>query len=147
MESLQYPPSGLGLHAGVQRRSPYNHVTHYCEDMKILVCGGRKFSNRAKLEHVLFSVHEKRGITLIIEGGANGADRMAREWANQNGIPCVTEFADWNRYGKAAGPIRNGMMIKNHSPDGVVAFAGGFGTADMIRQSKNAGIKVLEVDA
>lgn len=113
--------------------------------MKLLVCGGRDYFNVARVQHILHAVHQRRPITLLIEGGATGADRLAREWAKQNGIPCETEVADWKRYGPAAGPIRNGLMLTKWTPDGVVAFPGGKGTRDMIEQAKAAGVKVMEV--
>lgn len=113
--------------------------------MRLLVCGGRDFNNVSRVRHVLHAVHAKRPITLLIEGGAPGADRRAREWAIANGIPFKTFDADWKAYGKAAGPIRNGKMIHEGKPDGVVAFPGGRGTADMVEQALENGIKVMEV--
>lgn len=100
--------------------------------MRILVCGGRDYSDAAKVFRDLDALHAKRGITLIIEGGATGADRLARDWAISRNVPFVTEHADWKAHGKAAGPIRNALMLSKHAPDGVVAFPGGRGTLNMI---------------
>jgi predicted Rossmann-fold nucleotide-binding protein len=110
--------------------------------MRILVCGGRDYQNISAVRHALQALHAKRGITLIIEGGALGADRLAREWAAISAIPCVTFDADWKTHGKAAGPLRNDRMIAEGKPDGVVAFPGGRGTADMAGKAEAAGIKV-----
>ncbi|AWL03387.1 DUF2493 domain-containing protein [Massilia oculi] len=115
--------------------------------MKLLVCGGRDFKNVSRVRHVLHAIHAKRAVTLLIEGGAAGADRLAREWAVENGIPVQTFQADWKAHGKAAGPIRNGRMINEGKPDGVCAFPGGRGTANMVEQALEAGIKVMEVAA
>lgn len=112
--------------------------------MKILVCGGRDFDNISAVRHVLTVLHVRKPITLLIEGGAAGADKLAREWAAANGVLHVTVMADWKRYGPAAGPIRNAEMLREHQPDGVVAFAGGKGTANMIWQAQQAGVKVWE---
>lgn len=112
--------------------------------MRVLVCGGRDFWNYAAVYHALHLLHAKRPITLIIEGDAQGADRLAREWAIANGIPFETEKAEWKKYGKAAGPIRNGVMLEKWKPDGVVAFPGDTGTADMCKQARAAGLKVWE---
>jgi predicted Rossmann-fold nucleotide-binding protein len=108
----------------------------------VIVCGGRDYKNLAAVEHALTVLHARRTITQLIEGGAQGADRLAREWAKKVGVHVETEEADWKRYGPAAGPIRNGLMLSRWKPDGVVAFPGGRGTADMIAQAKRAGVKV-----
>lgn len=111
--------------------------------MKLLVCGGRDFNDWAMLDYWLRKVHAKRPITLLIEGGAPGADSMARTWATKRGIRVETEHADWKKYGKAAGPIRNELMLTKWAPDGVVAFPGGKGTAGMIEKAEAAGVKVI----
>lgn len=112
--------------------------------MRILVCGGREFADQDAVNRALNAVHRKRGITLIIEGGAAGADRLARNWAIANHIPYRTFEAHWATYGKRAGPLRNGQMLGEGKPDGVVAFPGGAGTADMLRQARAAGVTVWE---
>ena len=86
--------------------------------------------------------------TYIIQGGATGADHMARRWANANNVE-HTEMkfrAEWNKYGRGAGPIRNTMMLDENKDliDLVIAFDGGDGTANMVMQSKKRGIEVIE---
>lgn len=112
--------------------------------MKLIVCGGRKYENKLAVYHVLDRVHAKYKISLIIEGGALGADRQARGWAIENRVPHVTEEANWAKYGRRAGPIRNGVMLAKYMPDGVIAFPGGMGTANMIEQAEAAGVQVYE---
>ena len=53
--------------------------------------------------------------------------------------------ANWDYYETSAGTIRNTWMIKYATPDLIVAFPGGTGTANMIKQSRAAGIDVFEV--
>lgn len=114
--------------------------------LRILVCGGRDFHNRSAVYHALTHIHSRRkGIALIIEGGATGADRLAREWAQMNGVPVETYPADWKKYGGAAGPMRNAQMLREGMPHGVVAFPGGRGTANMVEQAERAGVKVLKI--
>ena len=108
--------------------------------MRVLVCGGREFHERAKLRKTLA---ELEGISVVINGGAPGADRMAEEWARHQGIPTIRMEANWTRYGRKAGPMRNQWMIDHAKPDLVVAFAGGHGTADMVRRAEDAGIAVV----
>lgn len=122
----------------------------------ILVCGGRDYykysSLKIFLEDLLNDIwldDEDTEITLI-QGGAPGADLLTKVFALDEYGDCSyikhKEFpADWKRYGKAAGSIRNKQMLDEGKPDLVVAFPGGRGTADMIRQAKAADVKVLEV--
>jgi predicted Rossmann-fold nucleotide-binding protein len=108
----------------------------------MLVCGGRDYKNVSAVRHALTALHTKKGIALIIEGGAAGADRLAREWAEVNGIPVQTFEAEWERFGRRAGPLRNKRMLDEGRPDGVVAFPGGAGTANMIELANAHGVKV-----
>lgn len=110
--------------------------------MRVIVCGGRNYDDQGAVDRALDLLHAKRGITLIIEGGADGADRLARWWAQKRGVPYQTFEADWVTYGKRAGPWRNMAMIYEGKPDGVVAFPGGRGTADMADQAKRACLTV-----
>ncbi len=112
--------------------------------MKVLVCGGRDFNDALTLGSWLGGIHKNNGpITLLIEGGARGADHMAAEFAKWQGIPVKTFPADWDTHGNAAGPIRNKQMLDEGKPDLVVAFDGGIGTANMVKQARAAGVKVF----
>lgn len=114
--------------------------------MRVLVCGGRDWSDWATLDHALEALHSEAPILCIIEGGASGADSLANEWASAYDIPEHLMFAaDWRTHGKRAGPIRNQRMIDEGKPDLVVAFPGGRGTSDMVRRAKAAGVRVIEV--
>lgn len=108
--------------------------------MKVLVCGGRDYQDFHSVNTQLTSID---GITEIIHGGSSGADHMADEWARQANIPCKVYPPFWEKYGKAAGPIRNQFMIDFAKPDLVIAFPGGRGTADMVRRAKAANIRVI----
>ena len=111
--------------------------------MKVLVCGGRNFKDALTLGSWLGGIHKDHGITLLIHGGAKGADYMAGKFAEWAGIPVKVFPADWKKHGRSAGPIRNAQMIAEGAPDLVVAFKGGTGTADMVRKARAAGVKVL----
>lgn len=110
--------------------------------MRILVCGGRNYARPLQVYRALDLLHEKRGITCIIAGGARGADHDAGMWADMRKVPCEVYKADWEQHGKAAGPIRNQQMLDEGKPDAVVAFPGGTGTADMVRRAEVARLKV-----
>jgi hypothetical protein len=123
--------------------------------MIVLVCGGRWFGRdsegkpdelvKREIESfvdVMMELHDRHGFTEVIDGGAPGADSLAHDWATYMGIKSTRVFADWDRHGKAAGPIRNREMLKL-KPQLVVAFPGGRGTEDMINIASKAGIQVF----
>lgn len=109
--------------------------------MKVLVCGGRDYPNVKKVFTTLDAISK---VDKIIEGGATGADKWARVWAETGGVANDTYRPNWN-FGAAGGPIRNQRMLDEGKPDLVVAFPGGNGTADMIRRAKRAGVQVWEI--
>lgn len=114
--------------------------------MRVLICGGRDYNDYRSMGIVLEDVIRGWGtITTVIHGGARGADALAGQWAREHNIPSVVFPAEWEKHGRAAGPIRNEEMLREGDPDLVVAFPGGRGTADMVRRSRNAGKPVLEV--
>jgi hypothetical protein len=115
--------------------------------VRVLVCGGRNFEDRAMLWRVLDSLHEQHRFSVVIHGMARGADRLADHWATFNRIPAYRFHAPWTQYGNAAGPIRNAKMLANGQPDLVVAFPGANGTKDMIRKALAAKVDVLKVYA
>lgn len=107
--------------------------------MRVLVCGGRDFNDGV----LAFRTLDTFGASVIIEGGARGADAIARSWAEHRGIPVKTFRADWDGLGRSAGHIRNTDMLNIGKPDLVIAFSGGRGTADMVRKSREAGVPVV----
>jgi hypothetical protein len=111
---------------------------------RILVCGGRDYSDQAMLFGVLDMLAEERAIYTIIQGGADGADRLARLWCHSRKVRYENYPADWRTHGKAAGPIRNQRMIDEGKPTMGLAFTGGRGTADMVRRLRRAGLPVQE---
>lgn len=117
--------------------------------MRVLVCGGRDFNDYPLGMRTLDTIHAETPITLIIHGGARGADTMAQDWALSKGACSgirTREFtADWEQHGLSAGPIRNQQMLADGKPELVVAFQGGTGTADMVKRARKAGVRVIEV--
>lgn len=113
--------------------------------MRILVCGGREYSDGQRVLLALSSVKEKRGLSCVIHGGASGADRLAGIAAVHLGVDVEVFWADWKTYGKRAGPLRNQRMLLEGKPDGVIAFPGGRGTEDMVRRAEKAGITVWRI--
>jgi hypothetical protein len=114
--------------------------------MKILVCGGRSYSDVATIYATLHDLNYQNRITQIIHGASAGADKWADSWAESLGIDRKACPAKWNLYGRKAGPIRNREMLL-YGPDLVVAFPGGRGTTDMVKAATESGIKVLRIEA
>ena len=115
--------------------------------MRLLVCGGRDYADERHVFVVLDAVHTETPITAVIEGGARGADTLARRWAEAAGIPVEEYPADWRTFGRSAGHVRNARMLREGRPDRVVAFPGGRGTTNMVALTRQAGIPVVEVRA
>jgi hypothetical protein len=112
--------------------------------IRVLVCGGRDFSDWPQLALTLDQLRAERGIELVIHGAAPGADTLADTWARSRDIAVDRYYALWKTEGRAAGPRRNQRML-DAGPDLVVSFSGGKGTADMVRRARAAGIEVIEV--
>jgi len=111
---------------------------------RVLVCGDRLWSNGALVEREL----RRLGRVTVVEGECRGADALGRDAALRLGLPVEGFPADWRRYGRAAGPIRNAAMLAS-GIDRVLAFhndlATSRGTADMVRRAKRAGVAVTIV--
>lgn len=110
---------------------------------RVVVCGGRRFSNFRMLKSVLDQLGRD---IVIIHGAAQGADTTAGHWAQSQGVCEIRVPAQWRYYDRMAGPIRNQWMLDYLRPDLVIAFPGGRGTAHMIASAKSAGIEVVSVD-
>lgn len=80
--------------------------------MKLLVCGSRTIKNFDYVANCLELVIREHGVPEeIVEGEAQGVDKMSRIWAEMKGIPVTPMPADWKMYGRGAGLIRNAEMV------------------------------------
>jgi hypothetical protein len=121
---------------------------------RLLVTGSRHHRDYALIREALIDAYARLGAdlgTLLVHGDgrgvddALGADRIAaRVWAAW-GMATKGYPADWLRYGKGAGPLRNGRMV-NDRADLCLAFPlpGSTGTWDCVRKARAAGIPVIE---
>ena len=112
---------------------------------RLLVCGSRNWTDRALVERVL----RDHGPAVIVHRAAPGADRIAGEVARSLGWPVKEHPADWKRYGKRAGPLRNIEMLDT-SPSLVIAFTliagGSTGTRHTLTGAHRRGIPVRVVE-
>lgn len=136
--------------------------------MLVLICGDRKWGdyrctkckscpwpcppchtkNHRLLDQIRLEILA-HGLTpekdVILNGGAKGADSAAKMWGEKLGFKVVTVDANWDKFGKAAGPIRNREMLKLE-PDLVLAFHPNLeqssGTKHMVEIARAAGVPV-----
>lgn len=118
--------------------------------IKILICGDRNWSNKKIIEEEVLKALEELECTdrkdvIILHGGARGADSLAGEVARELGIRIKVFPAEWEKYGKVAGPLRNIEML-DEKPKLVLAFhndlSNSKGTAHTVRYAKKRGTTV-----
>ena len=107
--------------------------------MKAAVVGSRHYDNYKEVKRVLDTYPN---IEMIISGGAKGVDSLADKYAREHGITFMMFPAEWDKYGKAAGPIRNEQIV--NEADMVIAFLApdSRGTKSTINIAFKAGKKV-----
>lgn len=107
--------------------------------MKVAVIGSRTFSDYKLVKETLSTIN----ITLLVSGGAIGADSLGEQYAKLNGIPTKIFYPDWKKYGKKAGFIRNSDII--NESEMVIAFWDGKskGTLDSIKKAEELNKNIL----
>lgn len=110
--------------------------------MKLIIAGGRDFNNYSLLKKTIDKYILGADKVEIITGGAMGADALGVNYSISMGIPIRVIKADWVKYGKSAGPIRNAEMATNATD--CICFWDGVsrGTASMINEAKKANLKL-----
>lgn len=112
--------------------------------MRIGIVGSRYFTNMKLMVKVLkYNMKERDDITLIVSGGAKGADTLAERYAEGKGIETKIFLPDWNKYGRKAGFLRNIDIVKNS--DLVFAFWDGIspGTKHLIDLCKQYKVECI----
>ena len=126
--------------------------------MKVAIVGSRDFDwtptkkneytkgKRMFIEMLVASLgHED----YVVSGGANGVDTWAEHYAMRHDVSRIIHEADWGKHGKAAGPIRNALIVRD--ADILFAFytdrATSRGTNNCVSQAKRKNIPVFEFDA
>jgi predicted Rossmann-fold nucleotide-binding protein len=112
--------------------------------MRVGVIGSRNFNDYILLKETLDNILSKKGISLIVSGGAKGADALSELWATQNNIKTLIFKPDWS-IGKSAAAIRNQKIVENS--DIIIAFWDGIskGTKMTIDMATSKNIKVSKV--
>jgi hypothetical protein len=117
------------------------------KNKRTLICGSREWDNLQLISKWIIELNP----SVVIEGAAPGADSLAAHLAKMRRIP-VREFpANWEKFGKAAGPIRNNQMLLEGKPDVVLAFhkdlSKSKGTKDMVTKAKRAALPIVVVSS
>jgi hypothetical protein len=110
--------------------------------LRLIIAGGRDFNNFESLvERCDFFLQNHKEV-IVISGRAKGADLLGEKYAKLRGFDVEVFEADWDQFGKAAGPVRNRDMAKR--ADALIAFWDGKsrGTKHMIETAKDLGLKV-----
>ncbi|KKK46814.1 hypothetical protein LCGC14_3161480 [marine sediment metagenome] len=115
--------------------------------MRVLICGAAPRRGVGGWKDPWPIIRELRNLpstAVIIHGNAKGADKLAGELAHGLGFWVIPVDAEWSRYGKGAGPIRNKKMLSMR-PDLVLAFhediSQSSGTKNMVSIARKAGIE------
>jgi hypothetical protein len=116
---------------------------------RLAVVGSRTFNDKTLLFETLDSLEwEGKPVvpSLIVSGGASGADRLAEVYASTRKIPTKIIRPDWAKHGKAAGPIRNREIVKE--ADLIIAFWGGKsrGTLSTKQAAEKAGKPFIHIE-
>ena len=116
------------------------------ENERVAVVGGRYFRDKDYLYYVLDELNKKYEIAHIISGGATGADALGESWAKTNQIPYTIFPAQWNKFGRPAGFIRNAFIVD--ACDVLMAFPmkESVGTYHSIELAENSDKKVFILD-
>lgn len=119
------------------------------EGYGVIIAGSRGFTDYEAMKELcdalLQDISERKTVT-IISGGARGADTLGERYARERGYGVQRFPADWKRYGRSAGMIRNGEMAK--AAKALIAFWDGQspGTGNMIRTARRQGLDVHVVE-
>jgi hypothetical protein len=111
--------------------------------MKTIIAGCRNIDN----EILVWGVIKQSGIriTEVVSGGAKGVDKLGEDWANFIKVPVKLFPAQWDKYGKVAGPMRNEKMAEY--ADALIAIWDGksSGTRNMINTAITNRLKIIHI--
>lgn len=121
--------------------------------MRVLVTGSRNWTDRETIEKALELVADVASVCAdlaspkditVVHGGARGVDTIAAEVAREYGMRVEEHRADWDRYGRSAGPRRNAEMVAAGA-DVCLAFPLGEsrGTRGCMALAAKAGIEIV----
>jgi hypothetical protein len=110
--------------------------------MKVIIAGGRDFNDFELLKDKCDIYLSQQSNVEIVSGTANGADKLGERYAKESNLKLTKFPADWDLYGRGAGPIRNKEMADY--ADSLVVFWDGKskGTENMIAEARKRGLSI-----
>ena len=136
----------LDFQAAALARSRCDPLSNQSGPLVIVACGGRALDWPSdQITAALLQASGCQPVALLLHGGARGADRLIEQAAISLAWPVEVIAAEWGRYGRAAGPLRNGLLLRRalevaaptQASVLVVAFPGASGTASLVRQARH----------
>lgn len=116
--------------------------------MKVIVAGSRRLDTDKELVWLVADAVMRSGfydkVTEVVSGGARGLDLAGENYANSYGIPIKRFPADWDKHGKAAGPIRNAEMADYADALILIWDGRSKGSASMRSLAKKKGLRIFE---
>lgn len=106
--------------------------------MKLIIAGSRSISDLEIVEEAINKSGWRNEITEVVHGDARGVDKLGEMWAEQNSIPVKRFPANWKKFGKKAGSIRNKQMSEYGNKLIAIWDGNSTGTIDMVKQMKIA---------
>jgi hypothetical protein len=136
----------LDFQAAALARSRCDPLSNESAPLVIVAGGGRDLNWPAeRINTALLEASGGRPVVRLLHGGARGADRLIDHAARSLAWPVEVIPAEWGRYGRAAGPLRNGLLLRRalevaapaQASVLVIAFPGASGTASLVRQARH----------
>lgn len=120
--------------------SPSGGNTGMPKGKRTIIAGGRDITDYFHLEEALESC--RFDISEVVSGGAEGADKLGERYAKGAGLALRVIPADWAKYGKSAGPIRNRQMAEYAQALIAIWDGKSRGTANMLEEARARGLLV-----
>ena len=112
--------------------------------MKIVVTGGRDYDDWAMVDEVLTRLNPSH---IYVGDCPTGVDKMVQDWADLYKVNYTIFTANWDKFKKAAGPLRNTEMLKKAGDKAtVIAFPGGKGTDNCVKTAVSLNRIVMRVE-
>ncbi len=112
--------------------------------MRTIIAGSRHIDSYIVVSNAIAESGWRAQIGEVVCGMAPGVDTLGRIWAERWGIPVKQFPADWNQYGKAAGPIRNKKMAEYAVALILIWDGKSRGSANMRWHANNLGLWIYE---
>lgn len=123
------------------------------KEFKVIIAGSRKYDDYATLKMECDKILSRKfedtdSEVIIVSGGAPGADTLGERYAVERGLQIERHPADWEKYGRSAGPKRNAEMAD--VADALIAFPKtgeeNRGTKNMVNTARAKGLQVRVIE-